>query len=128
MTRHAKYTTEHRDRHEDVGRRFSGRIYGNPTESLKQRADLEDYEENIGNGANWNPARPETDIPKRISDSESGNIGTRKATAQGTDDADRTRPVDIDPREPHHPEAYTTEVAGPHYTPPFDPQTKKARK
>lgn len=54
----------------------------------------------------YNPAMPEEHGDGRISDEQSGNIGMQDAVGRGVEDADRTRPVDIDPREPHNPEPY----------------------
>lgn len=54
----------------------------------------------------YNPALPEEHGTEQISDEESGNIGIQEALEQGTEDPDRTRPVDIDVREPHNPAPY----------------------
>jgi hypothetical protein len=58
---------------------------------------------NIG----YNPALPEAHGTEQISDEDSGNIGMQEALERGTDDADRTRLVDVDVYEPHHPTSYT---------------------
>lgn len=47
----------------------------------------------------YNPAMPEAHGSEEISDEQSGNIGMQEALERGSDDADRTRPVDIDVHE-----------------------------
>lgn len=54
----------------------------------------------------YNPALPEEHGTEQLSDEESGNIGIQELLEEGTDDADRTRPVDIDVHELHNPEPY----------------------
>lgn len=45
------------------------------------------------------PVNPTVTMQNPIKNLESGNIGTNEGFARGAKDADRTRPVDIDPQE-----------------------------
>lgn len=50
----------------------------------------------------YNPALPETHGDGLVSDEYSGDIGMQEALKEGVEDADRTRPVDVDIHERHH--------------------------
>lgn len=110
MTRQTKRLTD-TGTDESEERTFAGRVYGNPTQSLQQEIDRNTVDANT---IRENSALPPEQESELIQDGQSGNIGTGDAIARGIKDADRTRPTDIDPKEPHNAAEYVSSPLKPH--------------
>ncbi len=110
MTRQTKRLTD-TETNESEERTFAGRVYGNPTQSLQQEIDRNTVDADT---ARENSALPPKQESELIQDGQSGNIGTGDAIAHGIKDADRTRPTDIDPKEPHNAAEYVSSPLKPH--------------